>query len=111
MSSVSELTTEDFDAEVLHSGIPVLVDFHAVWCGPCKAVAPVLEDLAREFEGEVRIVKVDVDAEPELPKTYGVQGIPTLILFSKGKEVERHAGGLTRGRLSAIFERHLENAE
>ncbi len=104
MSLLKDVTTEAFDAEVLKSKIPVLVDFHATWCGPCKASAPALEDAAREFEGEIAIVKVDVDQEPEIAKTYDVQGVPTFIIMKDGEPVERFQGLVSRGKLASVLE-------
>lgn len=105
MSLIDDIKTDEFEARVLKSDIPVFVDFHAVWCGPCKAMAPALDDMAREFEGEVKIVKIDIDAEPKLAETYAVQGVPTFIMVKNGEVQERFSGGMTRGAMSAIFER------
>ncbi|MBL0966266.1 thioredoxin [Blastomonas sp. UPD001] len=104
MSLLKIVTTETFEAEVLQSQIPVLVDFHAAWCGPCKASAPALEDAAREFEGEIAFVKVDVDEEPTLARTYDVQGVPTFIVMKDGQPIERFQGLVSRGKLAAVLE-------
>jgi len=104
MSRLKIVTTETFEAEVLQSQIPVLVDFHAAWCGPCKASAPALEDAAREFEGEIAFVKVDVDEEPTLARTYEVQGVPTFIVMKDGQPIERFQGLVSRGKLAAVLE-------
>lgn len=104
MSRLKIVTTETFEAEVLQSQIPVLVDFHAVWCGPCKASAPALEDAAREFEGEIAFVKVDVDEEPTLARTYEVQGVPTFIVMKNGQPIERFQGLVSRGKLASVLE-------
>ncbi len=80
-----EFTDDNFDEEVLRSDLPVLVDFFAEWCGPCKMLAPIIDELAGEYEGKVKIGKLDIDANPKTAEKYGVQSIPTLILF-KGKE-------------------------
>jgi thioredoxin 1 len=98
------VTAATFDAEVLKSNIPVLVDFHATWCSPCKASAPALEDAAREFEGEIAFVKVDIDAEAELARTYDVQAVPTFILVKDGHPVERFSGLVSRGKLASFLE-------
>ena len=90
---VPEMTTDRFDAEVLNSEVPVLVDFHATWCGPCKALAPQLDKMAEELQGKARVVKVDIDAQQNLAVKYGVQAVPTLLVFSKGEEVARKVGG------------------
>lgn len=111
MGTIPDIKTDLFEAEVLKSDIPVFVDFHATWCGPCKAMVPALDDVAREYDGEVKIVKVDIDAEPELAKTYGVRSVPTFIMMNKGEAVERYSGGMTRGKLSGIFERYVGDAK
>lgn len=87
-----------FKAEVLDSDVPVLVDFHAEWCPPCKAMAPALDLVATEMKGKVKITKVDVDANPEATQTYGIQAMPTLLMFKGGKEVARKMGALVQKR-------------
>ena len=104
MSLLKDITIEDFDSEVLNSKIPVLVDFHATWCGPCKASAPALEDAAREFAGEIAFVKVDVDGQAELARTHAVQSVPTYIIFCDGEPVERFQGLVSRGRLASVLD-------
>lgn len=108
MPLIDEISQEEFAAQVLEADRPVLVDFHAVWCGPCKAMAPALDDVAREYDGLARIVKVDIDAQPNLARDYSVRGVPTLLLISGGQVKERYTGGLGRGKLSEIIERHLD---
>ena len=83
--SIIELTEANFDAEVLHSGEPVLVDFWAAWCGPCKAMAPVLTELAEEKAGEIKVAKVNVDENPSLADRFKIRSIPTLFIFDRGK--------------------------
>lgn len=111
MSLITEVTEAAFAAEVLQAPHPVLVDFHAVWCGPCKAMAPALDDVAREYEGLARVVKVDVDAQPGLASQYSVRGVPTLLLVVGGEVKERYTGGMGRGKLAELIERHLENGQ
>jgi thioredoxin 2 len=94
-----DVTTKEFDALVEQSVVPVLVDVWAPWCGPCRAVAPVLEQLAAERAGALRVVKVNADAEPALSRRLRVQGIPTLVLFDKGSEVGRQVGALPAHQL------------
>ncbi len=91
MAKTFEVTDETFDAEVLQSKQPVLVDFWAEWCGPCKMIAPLVEEIAREYD-TIRVAKLNVDSNPRTPGRLGVRGIPTLILFSNGTEVRRIVG-------------------
>ncbi len=99
LRSVSE---QDFDDVVLNSDKPVLVDFWAPWCGPCKALAPTLEEIAQEYEGEIDVVKIDIDANPDLAKRMTVRGIPLLVMFKDGTEQARATGGMSRSRLDAF---------
>ncbi len=92
------VTDATFKSEVLDSDVPVLVDFHAVWCPPCKAMAPALDLVATEMKGKVKITKVDVDENPKATQTYGIQAMPTLLLFKGGKEVARKMGALVQKR-------------
>jgi len=91
-AQIIHASDESFRQEVLESDVPVLVDFWAEWCGPCRAIAPHLESLAERYAGRAKIVKVDVDENPESPSTYGVRGIPTLLLFKDGKVVDQMVG-------------------
>lgn len=101
------VTDGNFENEVLDSDVPVLVDFWAEWCGPCKIVGPTVEELAAEFEGRVKVAKVDVDANPESAMRFGVRSIPTLILFKNGEVTESTVGAKPKGQLTELIERHL----
>ena len=93
------VSDNSFDSEVVKAQLPVLVDFWATWCGPCRMIAPILENLADEYADNLKIVKLDVDHNPNVSLKYGVQSIPTLILFKDGKEVERIIGYMPKERL------------
>lgn len=90
------ITGANFEEEVLKSDTPVLIDFWATWCGPCKMMGPVIEELATELEGKVKVGKIDVDAEPELAQKYGVMSIPTCVKFTNGEEEARTVGALPK---------------
>lgn len=104
MSGVQVATVETFDAMVLAADEPVLVDFWAPWCGPCRALMPTLEDLAEDHVGEARVVKVNVEEEPDLQARFGVSTLPTLLLFAGGELRERVIGVQSRARLSALLD-------
>lgn len=104
---VLEFTDANFDTEVLKATEPVLVDFWATWCAPCKALTPVIDELATEFDGKVKIGKVNVDENPETPGKYGVRGIPTLVLFKGGKVVDQVVGAVPKSQLQALLKKGL----
>jgi thioredoxin len=101
------LTSANFDAEVKTSDGPIVVDFWAEWCGPCRMVAPVLEKLSEEYAGRVRIGKVNVDEQSSLASKYGIQSIPTLLIFKGGKVVEQFVGATTRDVLARMIDKHV----
>jgi thioredoxin 1 len=101
------VTGADFDAEVLQSPLPVLVDFWAVWCGPCRMVTPTVEQIADEYVGRIKVVKVDVDDNMEISSRYGIQSIPTLMLFKGGQPVERLVGAYPKPAILAKIQQHL----
>lgn len=92
-----------FNAEVLQADVPVLLDFWAPWCGPCKMIAPILEELASQYKGKLKIVKMDVDENEQTPAQFGVRGIPTLIIFKNGQNVATKVGALSKGQLEAFI--------
>lgn len=96
MAKAVEVTDNTFEHEVLQSTQPVLVDFWAVWCGPCRAVAPIVEEIASEYEGRLKVMKLDVDDNPRTASAYGVQSIPTLLVFKDGKPAERIIGAVPK---------------
>jgi thioredoxin 1 len=106
-SSLVHVNDKDFTLEVLQSDLPVLVDFWATWCGPCKSIAPIIDELAKEYTGRVKMAKLNVDENPATPSQYGVRGIPTLILFKGGKILEQVVGALPKTRLVSIIEKAL----
>ncbi len=103
--NIAALTQENFGAEVLKSPTPVLVDFWAEWCGPCKMIAPILDELAEEYEGRVRIGKVNIDEQQELAAQYGVRAIPTLLLFRNGEVADQIVGLRSKKDIKASFDR------
>lgn len=97
--TTKHVSDDEFDGTVLSGTGPVLVDFWAEWCGPCKQLSPVLDEIAKEFDGKVTVAKVNIDQNPESPQKYGVRGIPTLILFKDGKPVATKVGSMPKGQL------------
>jgi thioredoxin 1 len=102
-----EVTADTFEADVLQSSLPVLVDFTADWCPPCKMIAPIVSQLGQKYEGKLRVVALDADAHPEIIQRYFVQGLPTLILFQNGEPVKRMVGYQPREKLDAQIAPYL----
>ncbi len=104
---ILELSDAQFEADVLKSDTPILVDFWATWCAPCKAIAPVLDQLAEEYDGKIKIGKVNVDENPATPGQYGVRGIPTMILFKDGEIVDQLVGAVPKNQIESLLEKAL----
>ena len=106
MTAPQAVTDSDFELEVLEADTPVLVDFWAEWCAPCKMVAPVLDDLANEYDGKIKFTKVDVDTNPETAMKYGIRSIPTLLVFKGGSPVDQVVGAVPK----AVIKKRLDSA-
>ena len=102
-----EITDENFDQEVVNSEVPVLIDFWAVWCGPCKAIAPYVEQIAGEFEGKAKVGKLDVDNNPGVATKFGIRSIPTLLIFKGGQMVDQIVGAVPKDTISSKLSSHL----
>lgn len=107
MSSIPSVTDETFEQEVIQSDVPVLVDFWAPWCGPCRMVAPVVEDVAVQFEGRVKVVKMDTDQNPDVAKQFGIRSIPTLMIFKAGQKVDMVVGAVPKTTIASTLEKYL----
>ena len=107
MAEIEQVGDGNFEAEVIHSQLPVLIDFWAPWCGPCKTIAPVVEGLAEEYEGRLKVVKLNVDDNPVTPTRYGVRGIPNLLILKEGTVKEQLVGAVPKGKLVGAIERTL----
>lgn len=107
MSSAAPVTDASFKEEVLDSNIPVLVDFWAPWCGPCRMVAPVVDEIAQQYEGQVKVVKLNTDENPNVASQYGIRSIPTLMIFKGGQRVDMVVGAVPKTTLATTLEKHL----
>ncbi len=108
MTQPSDVTDTTFETEVLNSELPVLTDFWAPWCGPCRAIAPLVEELAAEYAGQLKVSRLNVDDNPQTPGQYGVRGIPNLILFKGGEVKEQIVGAVSKAQLVKAIQRVLE---
>jgi len=104
---VSTVSDQTFESEVIQSNIPVIVDFWAEWCGPCKAMAPIFDEIAKSYEGRVKFLKLDVDNNPETPPKFGIRGIPSLILFMSGQVKATQVGLVNKNDLTKFIDSHL----
>lgn len=104
---IVHVTDDDFENEVLQSSAPVLVDYWAEWCGPCKMIAPVLDEIATEYDGRVKIAKLNIDDNPNTPPRYGIRGIPTLMLFKDGEVEATKVGAVSKSQLTAFIDSNL----
>jgi len=104
---IAHVTDDTFEAEVLQSSQPVLVDYWAEWCGPCKMIAPVLDEIASEYAGRVKIAKINIDDNPNTPPKYGIRGIPTLMLFKDGEVEATKVGAVSKSQLTAFIDSNI----
>ena len=108
MGKITEVGDSNFEAEVMKSGIPVLVDFWAPWCGPCKSIAPIIEELAGEYEGRLKVAKLNVDDHPATASRFGVRGIPNLLILKSGTVKDQIVGAVPKSRLVSAIEKALQ---
>ncbi len=108
--NVIQVTDANFESEVLNSTVPVLIDFWAAWCMPCRFVAPVVEELAKDYEGKIKVGKLDVDSNPAIASKYGITSIPTLLLFKNGEVVDGVIGAVPKAQLETMIKKHLTPA-
>ena len=104
---IKHTSDTSFDADVLQSDKPVLLDFWAEWCGPCKAIAPTLDELAAAYEGKLQIVKMNIDENRATPARFGIRGIPTLMMFKDGQQIATKVGALTKAQIATLVNQHL----
>jgi thioredoxin 1 len=104
MSNIIHLSDDTFQKEVIESSIPVLVDYWAEWCGPCKMIAPILDDLVAEYDGKLKIAKLNIDENPQTPTKFGIRGIPTLMIFKDGNPEATKVGALSKSQLTAFID-------
>jgi thioredoxin 1 len=106
-SDIRHVTDDNFEPEVLQSETPVLVDYWAEWCGPCKSIAPILDEVAKEYEGRLKVAKINVDENQNTPAKFGIRGIPTLMLFKNGNVEATRVGALSKSQLTAFLDSNI----
>lgn len=107
---ILHVTDDSFEQDVLKADVPVLVDYWAEWCGPCKMIAPILDEVANEYSGKLKVSKLNIDENQATPPKYGIRGIPTLMLFNGGEVVATKVGALSKSQLTAFIDSHLQAA-
>ncbi|MBD2246430.1 thioredoxin [Nostoc sp. FACHB-892] len=107
MSTAAQVTDSSFKQEVLDSDVPVLVDFWAPWCGPCRMVAPVVDEISEQYKGQIKVVKVNTDENPQVASQYGIRSIPTLMIFKGGQKVDMVVGAVPKTTLASTLEKYL----
>ena len=107
MSTAAQVTDSSFKQEVLDSKVPVLVDFWAPWCGPCRMVAPVVDEISEQYKGQIKVVKVNTDENPNVASQYGIRSIPTLMIFKEGQKVDMVVGAVPKTTLASTLEKYL----
>lgn len=105
--NITHITDSSFDQEVLQSDVPVLVDYWAEWCGPCKMIAPILDEIAADYEGKLKITKLNIDDNPATPPKFGIRGIPTLMIFKGGDVQSTKVGALSKSQLTAFIDQSI----
>jgi thioredoxin 1 len=103
--SIVKLSSENFQEEVMNSSLPVLVDFYAEWCGPCKMISPIIDELAESYDGKIKVAKLDIDQSGDIASSQGVMSIPTIIFFKNGEKVEENTGALDKGQLEELIQK------
>ncbi|MGK7906872.1 MAG: thioredoxin [Synechococcus sp.] len=108
MSGAVDVKDDSFETEVIGSDLPVLVDFWAPWCGPCRMVAPVVQEIAEQYDGKVKVVKMNTDENPKVASEYGIRSIPTLMVFKGGQKVDVVVGAVPKATLASTLEKHID---
>lgn len=106
-TQIVAVSDDSFEADVMNAELPVLVDFWAEWCGPCKMIAPILDDIAKSYEGRLKVAKINIDDNAATPQKFGVRGIPTLMLFKNGELESTKVGAISKSQLTAFLDSHL----